>query len=61
MGGFYNVLYEIGNETHPSSTEWQYHMIRFIHEYENGSKQTLRAPFSGPAVVHLRKQGGATQ
>ena len=29
-----NVLYEISNENHPPSTEWQYHMIRFIHDYE---------------------------
>ena len=29
-----NVLYEIVNESGPYSTEWQYHMIRFIHDYE---------------------------
>lgn len=29
-----NVLYEISNENHPPSTEWQYHMINFIHNYE---------------------------
>ena len=29
-----NVLYEISNENHPPSTEWQYHMIRFIKDYE---------------------------
>ena len=29
-----NVLYEISNENHPESTEWQYHMIRFIKDYE---------------------------
>jgi hypothetical protein len=29
-----NVLYEISNENHPPSTEWQYHVIRFIHDYE---------------------------
>ncbi len=32
---FNNVLYEISNENHPPSTAWQYHMIRFIKEYEN--------------------------
>jgi len=31
---FDNVLYEISNENHPESTEWQYEMIRFIKEYE---------------------------
>ncbi len=31
-----NVLYEISNENHPASTEWQYHMIRYIRRYEKG-------------------------
>ncbi|MHC4401986.1 MAG: DUF6298 domain-containing protein [Planctomycetota bacterium] len=31
-----NVIYEIGNECHGSSTEWQYHMIDVIHSYERG-------------------------
>jgi hypothetical protein len=29
-----NVLYEISNENHPLSTEWQYHIIAYIHKYE---------------------------
>ncbi len=29
-----NVLYEIVNETGGYSTEWQYHMIRFVKQYE---------------------------
>jgi Family of unknown function (DUF6298)/Putative collagen-binding domain of a collagenase len=29
-----NVLYEISNENHGASTEWQYHLIRFIKETE---------------------------
>jgi hypothetical protein len=28
------VLYEISNENHPPSTQWQYDMIRFIHQHE---------------------------
>jgi len=31
-----NVLYEIANESGTYSTEWQYHMIHYIHEYEKG-------------------------
>jgi len=31
-----NVLYEIANESGTYSTEWQYHMIRYIYEYERG-------------------------
>jgi hypothetical protein len=30
------VLYEISNESHPNSQEWQYHMINFIKDYEAG-------------------------
>ncbi len=29
-----NVLYEISNENHASSTAWQYHMINLVKEYE---------------------------
>ena len=29
-----NVLYEIVNESGGYSTEWQYHLIRYIHDYE---------------------------
>ncbi len=31
-----NVLYEISNESHAGSTEWQYSMIDYIHDYETG-------------------------
>jgi hypothetical protein len=31
-----NVLYEVTNESEPQSTEWQYHIINFIHQYEAG-------------------------
>lgn len=57
-----NVLYEISNENHPPSTDWQYHFIRFIRaeearrghvhpigmtfQYKGGSNQTL---FDSPA------------
>ncbi len=40
VGDLDNVLYEISNENHPASTEWQYHMIRFVKEVEaNRGKQ----------------------
>ncbi len=29
-----NVLYEVCNEAGPYSTEWQYHIIRYVKEYE---------------------------
>jgi len=29
-----NVLWEISNESHSDSREWQYHMIQYVHGYE---------------------------
>ncbi len=34
LGDLDNVLWEIGNELHEPSVEWQYHMIRFLGECE---------------------------
>jgi len=34
VGDLDNVLYEIANESGTYSTEWHYHLIRFIKEYE---------------------------
>jgi hypothetical protein len=31
-----NVLYEICNEAGPYSTDWQYHLIRYVKQYESG-------------------------
>jgi hypothetical protein len=50
-----NVLYEISNENHPASTEWQYHMIDFIHEYEQGK------PFQHPVGMTFQYRGGSNE
>lgn len=34
LNRFDNLIYEIGNEVHHTSTEWQYEMIRFIKAFE---------------------------
>ena len=34
VNDLHNVLYEVGNEVVDTSTQWQYHMIRYIKEYE---------------------------
>lgn len=34
LNGFDNHLYEVSNETHPGSTDWQYHVIRYVKEIE---------------------------
>ena len=53
VNDFDNVLYEISNENHPPSTEWQYHFIRFIHDYERAR------PKQHPVGMTFQYQGGA--
>ena len=48
-----NVLFEISNENHPASTPWQYHMIRFIHEYEAAK------PKQHPVGMTFQYKGGS--
>jgi hypothetical protein len=48
-----NVLFEISNENFPPSTEWQYHFIRFIHDYEKTK------PKQHPVGMTFQYQGGA--
>lgn len=50
-----NVLYEISNENHPESTQWQYAMIRYIHEYEKSK------PAQHPVGMTFQYKGGANQ
>jgi len=50
-----NVLYEISNENHPESTQWQYAMIRYIHKYEKGK------PTQHPVGMTFQYKGGANQ
>jgi hypothetical protein len=47
-----NVLYEIANEAHGGSTEWQYHFIRYIKEYES------RKPKQHPVGMTFQYKGG---
>jgi len=50
-----NVLYEISNENHPASTEWQVHMIRLIHDYERGQGK------QHPVGMTFQYRGGSNQ
>jgi hypothetical protein len=52
---FDNVLYEISNENHPASTEWQYHMIRFVKDYEKIK------PKQHPVGMTFQYKGGSNQ
>jgi hypothetical protein len=35
LNGLDNVLWEVSNESHSGSTQWQYHIINFIKQYES--------------------------
>ncbi len=50
-----NVLYEISNENHPASTQWQYHIINYIHDYEKGK------PKQHPVGMTFQFKGGSNQ
>ncbi len=50
-----NVLYEISNENHPPSTQWQYAMIRFIKQYEKTK------PNQHPVGMTFQYKGGSNQ
>ena len=50
-----NVLYEISNENHINSTEWQYHMIDFIHQYEQ------KLPRQHPVGMTFQYKGGRNE
>jgi Protein of unknown function (DUF4038)/Domain of unknown function (DUF5060)/Family of unknown function (DUF6298) len=50
-----NVLWEISNESHTGSIEWQYHLIRFIKDYEAGKPKQhpvgmTGSPLRNPAL-----------
>jgi CubicO group peptidase (beta-lactamase class C family) len=55
VNGFDNVLYEISNENHPPSTSWQYHMIRFIKDYERTK------PSQHPVGMTFQYKDGSNQ
>ncbi len=55
LNHFDNLIYEIGNEVHHSSTAWQYEMIRFIREYEN------RLPKQHPVGMTYQYRFGINQ
>ncbi len=52
VNDFDNVLYEISNENHPLSTEWQYHIIRYIKSYEK------KKPKQHPVGMTFQYRGG---
>lgn len=55
VNDFDNVLYEISNENHPPSTEWQYAMIRYIKQLE------AKMPKQHPVGMTFQYKGGSNQ
>ena len=55
VGDLDNVLWEISNENHPPSTEWQYHIIRFIKECERAR------PKQHPVGMTFQYKGGSNE
>ena len=47
-----NVLYEIGNEMHVGSVQWQHHMIEFIREYEKGKPRQHPIGMTGAPIAN---------
>jgi hypothetical protein len=47
-----NVLYEIGNEMHTGSVEWQYRMIEYIREYERGKPKQHPIGMTGAPIAN---------
>jgi hypothetical protein len=50
-----NVLFEISNENHPPSTDWQYHVISFIKDIEK------ELPKQHPVGMTFQYKGGSNQ
>jgi hypothetical protein len=50
VGDLDNVLWEIGNECHSRSVEWQYHMIRYIKQIESTRAQQHPVGMTGAPI-----------
>ena len=50
VGDLDNVLWEIGNECHSGSVQWQYHMIRFVKQVESARAQQHPVGMTGAPI-----------
>lgn len=50
-----HIIWEISNESHGGSTQWQYHMVDLIHEYEAGK------PKQHPVAMTFQWDGGTNE
>ena len=50
VGDLDNVLWEIGNECHSGSVQWQYHMIRFVKQVESTRSQQHPVGITGAPI-----------
>ncbi|MBM4019608.1 MAG: hypothetical protein FJ288_15025, partial [Planctomycetes bacterium] len=59
VGDLDNVLYEISNESHGASLEWQNHMVQYIHEYEQSRPKRHPAGISVPFPLPRKGEANA--
>jgi hypothetical protein len=55
INDFDHIIYEISNESDGTSTEWQYYMINYIHEYEK--KKAKQHPVGITSQISRIKRG----
>lgn len=51
VGDMDHVLYEIANEAHSGSVEWQHHLIDFVHEYESSRPKQHPVGITGSPLL----------
>lgn len=51
VGDFDHVLWEIANEAHAGSVEWQYHLVDFVHELESSRDKQHPVGMTGAPVT----------
>ena len=61
VNGLDNVLYEIINESGAYSIEWQYHLIRFIKEHQQGKQQQHPVGMTFPYARDAKQRGTNAQ
>jgi len=49
-----NVLYEVSNESHRSSTRWHYHIVDFVHDYEKSKRKQHPVGMTSQNAYKLR-------
>jgi hypothetical protein len=57
LNDFDNIVWEISNESHSQSVEWQYYMIRFVREYEKTKTKQHLIGMTGSPIQNEQLYG----